>query len=96
MPVDMHMHSNASDGALKPAELVGLCARQGIRLMSLTDHDTMAGTAAARDAAKALGIEFVTGVEVSTLWGGQTIQKVRVLPRSLPMFRKSARRAAAR
>ena len=58
MPVDMHMHSNASDGALKPAELVGLCARQGIRLMSLTDHDTMAGTAAARDAAKALGIEF--------------------------------------
>ncbi len=76
MPVDMHMHSNASDGALKPAELVGLCARQGIRLMSLTDHDTMAGTAAARDAAKALGIEFVTGVEVSTLWGGQTIHIV--------------------
>ena len=43
MPVDMHMHSSASDGALAPAALVALCAQERVRLMSLTDHDTMAG-----------------------------------------------------
>lgn len=76
MPVDMHMHSNASDGALAPEAVVSLCARQNVRLMSLTDHDTMAGVPAAAKAAESLGIRFVPGVEASTLWAGQTIHVV--------------------
>ena len=76
MAVDFHMHSNFSDGALPPEELVELCAANGVRLMSLTDHDTMAGTARAGEAARAKGIDFIPGIEISTLWGGSGIHVV--------------------
>lgn len=69
MRIDLHMHSNCSDGALSPEKLVELCAKQGVGLMSLTDHDTMAGVAAAQEAAKAYGIEVIPGIEISTSWG---------------------------
>lgn len=46
--IDLHMHSNASDGILPPAEVVRLCAGNGVKLMSLTDHDTMKGIEEAR------------------------------------------------
>ena len=70
------MHSNASDGQLPPEALPELCAQNGVKLMSLTDHDTMAGTKAAGAAAKRLGIAFIPGIEFSTLWGGTGIHVV--------------------
>lgn len=73
MAVDLHMHSNASDGILPPAEVVRLCAENGVRLMSLTDHDTMSGIAEAAAEAGRLGIAFVPGIELSVIWGGRTI-----------------------
>ena len=76
MQVDMHMHSSASDGALAPAALVALCAQERVRLMSLTDHDTMAGVPEAARAAEAHGVGLVPGAEISTLWAGQTIHVV--------------------
>lgn len=76
MYVDLHMHSNCSDGALSPEELVALCAENGVRLMSLTDHDTMEGSTRARVAAQARGIAFINGIEISTLWGGSGIHVV--------------------
>ena len=66
--IDLHMHSNASDGILPPAEVVRLCAGNGVKLMSLTDHDTMKGIEEARAEAERLGIAFVPGIEISTRW----------------------------
>jgi len=72
-PVDLHLHSTASDGMLDPAALVAHVAACGVKLMALTDHDTVAGIAAAAGAARAHGIGFVAGVELSAAWRGRTI-----------------------
>jgi predicted metal-dependent phosphoesterase TrpH len=72
-PVDLHMHSSASDGTLDPATLVAHVAGCGVRLMALTDHDTVAGIPAAAAAARAHHIGFVAGVELSACWRGRSI-----------------------
>jgi predicted metal-dependent phosphoesterase TrpH len=72
-PVDLHLHSTASDGKLEPAALVAHVAACGVKLMALTDHDTVAGVAAAADAARTHGIGFVAGVELSAAWRGRTV-----------------------
>ena len=71
--VDLHLHSTASDGMLSPAALVAHVAARGVRLMALTDHDTVAGVAEAAEAARALGIGFVPGVEISVSWRGRSL-----------------------
>lgn len=64
--VDFHTHSNASDGAMGPAEVVREADRLGLSAVALTDHDTTAGLADARSAARELAqLEFVPGVELS-------------------------------
>src|SRR5699024_11916524 len=65
---DYHRHSTASDGALTPTELVHRAAAAGVNSFALTDHDTVAGLAEAEAAAKALGMEFISGVELSVGW----------------------------
>ena len=62
---DLHSHSTASDGTLTPADLVGAAHAAGIRVLALTDHDTTAGLEAACEAAGALGMDLVAGVEIS-------------------------------
>ncbi|KAA0012032.1 PHP domain-containing protein [Billgrantia pellis] len=78
--VDLHMHSTASDGAMAPSEVVALCAKRGITLMALTDHDTVAGVAEADAAARRLGILLVPAAELSTRWQGVGIHVVALLP----------------
>ena len=73
MNVDLHCHSTASDGALAPSVLVARAYENGVRVLSLTDHDTLEGLAEARTAAHALGMQLVNGVELSCTWGGATI-----------------------
>jgi predicted metal-dependent phosphoesterase TrpH len=63
--VDLHCHSTASDGTLAPADVVRLAKTSGLVGLALTDHDTVAGVAEAAAQAKKLGIEFVSGIEVS-------------------------------
>jgi hypothetical protein len=72
-PVDLHLHSTASDGMLDPAALVAHVAAHGVKLMALTDHDTVAGVDAAAAAAGVLDLAFVAGVEVSASWRGRSI-----------------------
>jgi predicted metal-dependent phosphoesterase TrpH len=72
-PVDLHLHSSESDGTLDPAALVAHVASCGVRLMALTDHDTVAGVEAAAQAARAHGITFVAGVELSVSWRGRPL-----------------------
>ncbi|MCQ8181246.1 PHP domain-containing protein [Methylomonas sp. SURF-1] len=62
---DLHCHSTASDGALPPAELVNRAKQQGVGVLALTDHDTVAGLAEARQAAQDCGIRLVQGIELS-------------------------------
>lgn len=62
---DLHTHSTCSDGAGTPAEVAGRAAGLGMSLLSLTDHDTLAGLAEARAAAERAGVCFVNGVEIS-------------------------------
>ncbi len=71
--VDLHLHSTASDGMLSPAALVAHVAARGVRLMALTDHDTVAGVAEAAEAARTQGIGFVPGVEISVSWRGRSL-----------------------
>jgi transcription antitermination factor NusB len=66
---DLHMHSTASDGSVDPAELPALAARAGLAAIALTDHDSVQGVAAAREAAQAVGIEVVPGVELTAYAG---------------------------
>lgn len=73
MIVDLHCHSTASDGTLAPGELVARAYEHGVRTLALTDHDTVEGLPQARDAAQALGMQWVSGVELSCTWGGATI-----------------------
>lgn len=63
--IDLHTHSTASDGTLKPAELVAAAARAGLRALALTDHDTVLGLPEACAAGRKLGLEVIGGCELS-------------------------------
>jgi predicted metal-dependent phosphoesterase TrpH len=63
--VDLHCHSNASDGTMPPAEVVRLARESGLSGLSLTDHDTVLGVDEAAAEATRLGIDFIPGIEIS-------------------------------
>lgn len=69
--VDLHLHSLASDGDHRPAELAELAARAGVTVASCTDHNTWAATDEFTQAFERLGGRSVVGCEVSTTWLGQ-------------------------
>jgi len=63
--VDLHTHSTASDGTLAPGQVIEAAARCGLKALALTDHDTVGGIAAAREAGARLGVRIIAGVELS-------------------------------
>lgn len=65
--IDLHTHTTASDGALAPPALVERAHRLGIRTLSVTDHDTVAGIPAAAAEAAARGMEFLPGIEITAV-----------------------------
>jgi 3',5'-nucleoside bisphosphate phosphatase len=71
--IDLHTHSNRSDGSLTPAELVQRASAADIKVLALTDHDTIAGLADAQREADQTGIRLVAGVELSASWRAQAI-----------------------
>lgn len=62
--IDLHTHSNRSDGDLSPGELMRAASRLGLKAIALTDHDSVDGIAEAREAAAGLNIVFIPGVEI--------------------------------
>ena len=64
--IDLHTHSNRSDGLDTPTELVEKAAACGISVLAITDHDTTSGWDEAISAARREGIGLVPGIEVST------------------------------
>ena len=71
--IDLHTHSNHSDGSLSPAALVERAAAAGVQVLALTDHDSIAGLDEARLAAHQSGLKLVAGVEISAAWQSQAI-----------------------
>jgi predicted metal-dependent phosphoesterase TrpH len=63
--VDLHMHSTASDGSLAPADVVALAHRNGVKIIALTDHDSIAGLPVALERASEAGIRVIPGIELS-------------------------------
>ena len=72
MRIDLHVHSNASDGTDDPAEVMRRAAVAGLDVVALTDHDTQAGIAAAR-AARPDGLTLIPGMELSCQLGGRSV-----------------------
>jgi predicted metal-dependent phosphoesterase TrpH len=65
-PIDLHLHSNVSDGTGSPARVVRDAYAAGVRTMALTDHDTSDGWDEAREECQRLGMTFIPGMEFST------------------------------
>ena len=76
LKVDLHCHSNISDGVLSPAAVAAHARKAGVDVWALTDHDEVSGIAAARTAALDLDMRFVAGVEMSITWAGETVHIV--------------------
>ena len=70
---DLHCHSVVSDGTLTPEDLAARAAANGVDLWALTDHDEVGGQERAAAAAKACGIRYLCGVEVSVTFLNQTV-----------------------
>ncbi|BEI42604.1 PHP domain-containing protein [Polynucleobacter sp. HIN10] len=73
---DLHCHSVVSDGTLTPEELALRAHQNGVHLWSLTDHDVLGGQERARQSALNLGMDYLSGVEISISWMGQTVHIV--------------------
>jgi 3',5'-nucleoside bisphosphate phosphatase len=71
--IDLNLHTTASDGVLAPDELVRRAAAAGLTTISVTDHDTTAGIAAARQAAQQAAIRIVTGIEITAVENGRDV-----------------------
>lgn len=66
--IDLHVHTNLSDGTLSPEDLIVHAEREGIRALAITDHDTVAGVLRAQREGTNRGIEVISGVEISAQW----------------------------
>lgn len=73
---DLHCHSVVSDGTLTPEALAARAKANGVQLWALTDHDEIGGQERAMAAAKAEGLKYLTGVEISITFAGKTVHIV--------------------
>jgi predicted metal-dependent phosphoesterase TrpH len=99
--VDLHSHSTASDGAFAPEVVVDYAHKAGLSAIALTDHDTLAGVAAAREHGERLGVRVIAGVELSVLDGerevhvlGLHVARVEALEAELAAIRETRRSRA--
>ena len=73
---DLHCHSVVSDGTLEPEVLAARAAANGVELWALTDHDEIGGQHRAAQAARAHGMRYLTGTEISVTFAGETVHIV--------------------
>jgi predicted metal-dependent phosphoesterase TrpH len=72
----LHCHSTVSDGVFTPDDLARRAKDSGVTLWSLTDHDELSGQAIASETAREIGLNYLTGVEISVTWANQTVHIV--------------------
>lgn len=65
MTIDLHIHSTISDGTMSPSEIVAFAARKGLSAIAITDHDSVDGVGEAIQTGNMLGVEVISGVELS-------------------------------
>jgi hypothetical protein len=82
--IDLHSHTDRSDGTFTPAELIAEAQRVGLRGLAITDHDTFAGYDAAFPLASAASIELICGIELSTRYQGGSVHLLGYFPRTPP------------
>ncbi len=71
--IDLHTHTTASDGTLSPTEVARLAAKKGLVAFAVTDHDTLAGVTSAMAEGARLGVDVITGVEISLDYKGPKV-----------------------
>lgn len=73
MRIDLHTHSNVSDGTDSPTQLVHAAIKADLDVIAITDHDTFAGVAEAQEAGKRSGLKVLNGIEMSTKFEGKSV-----------------------
>ena len=88
--IDLHSHTNESDGTFAPAELIAEAVRAGVGTLGITDHDTFAGYDMAVTAARESGVNLICGIELSTKLHGRSVHLLGYFfkPELLPDFRR--------
>ena len=71
--IDLHVHTNHSDGTFTPHEAVALASRLGLDAVAITDHDTTSALAQASAVGQELGVQVVPGIEFSTVYAGEGV-----------------------
>src|SRR5262249_45018831 len=71
--IDLHLHTTHSDGSLSPAEVLRLAHKAGVTALAITDHDIVAGIPAGPAVGADLGIEIISGVEISSRFGNSEL-----------------------
>lgn len=71
--IDLHVHSNCSDGTFTPSQLVAYALEKGLQAIALTDHDTTEGIEQAQAAAQNTSLQVIPGIELSTAYLGRDI-----------------------
>ena len=82
--IDLHSHTDCSDGTFTPEELVAEGVRVGLHALAITDHDTFAGFDAASLKAPEAGIELICGIELSTRYQGGSVHLLGYFPVTPP------------
>jgi hypothetical protein len=77
--IDLHSHTNESDGTFTPLELVDLAMERGLEALAISDHDTFAGFDQASPVARSRGLDLVCGIELSTRVPGTKVRTVHLL-----------------
>lgn len=78
--IDLHTHTNESDGTLSPSQLIAEAARRGVDVLAITDHDTFAGYDAAVPLAREADVALVCGIELSTKLHGESAHLLGYFP----------------
>jgi predicted metal-dependent phosphoesterase TrpH len=78
--IDLHSHTNESDGTLSPEQLIAEAVHAGVTVLGITDHDTFAGYDQARQCARAGELELVCGIELSTKLHGHSVHLLGYFP----------------
>ena len=71
--IDLHTHTDESDGTFSPAALVAAANAKGLEALAITDHDTIAGYLQAVPVAAAAGLDLVCGIELATKFHGRSV-----------------------
>lgn len=82
--IDLHSHTDRSDGTFTPAELIAEAARVGLAGLAITDHDTFTGYDAAVPYAKKAGVNLICGIELSTRYQGTSVHLLGYFPLTPP------------